>query len=83
MLTITLSVLFCCVAILTVLSLADSAVRWRNAWRSLQREMTGQTAQGAIDQHADVVAFHNVRPLHHRTTRGTPTDFSRQFDVAA
>lgn len=83
MLTLILAALFCVMGLLTALSLADSAVRWRNAWRSLQREMIGQTAQDAIEPRTDVVAFHDIHPLYHRITRGIPANYSRQFDVAA
>lgn len=83
MLTFILAALFCVIGLLTALSLADSAMRWRNAWRSLRHELNEQMPLDPANLRADVIAFSDVRPSHHSAWQRIPANSNGQFDVAA
>ena len=87
MTAILLTVLFVAVAVFALTSLADSAVRGRNAWRSIRREMALE-AQAGLPQDlampkADVVAFRDIRPLHRGRHVQAELSVTRQLAAAA
>lgn len=58
-----LTILFVSVAVVALASLADSAVRWRNGWFSIQQEMAAEQSGICFAGAADVVAFRNITPV--------------------
>ncbi len=87
MIAILLTVLFVAVAVIALTSLVDSAVRGRNAWRSIQREMALELqaglSQDLVALKADVVAFRDIRPLHRGRHVQAELSVTRQLATAA
>ncbi|MEO9463318.1 MAG: hypothetical protein ABJ242_11350 [Marinomonas sp.] len=84
MIAILLTVLFVAVAVIALGSLADSAVRGRNAWRSIQREMALEMqAECSSGVTADVVAFRDIRPLRQGRYVQAELSVTRQLAAAA
>ena len=87
MIAILLTALFVAVAVVSLTSLADSAVRGRNAWRSIRREMALEMAtdlsQDLVTLKADVIAFRDIRPLHRGRHVQAEISVTRQLAAAA
>jgi len=58
--------LFVIIGALCLISLADSVVRARNAWRQIKRDMDNEFSDSTFVLETDLVAFHGMQPLHHR-----------------
>ncbi|RGP40205.1 hypothetical protein BPTFM16_00485 [Altererythrobacter insulae] len=62
MLTITLAIAFFVISLVTLASLADSAVKWRVAYRSIKAERTPLD----IDENSSVIAFDAAKTARQR-----------------
>ncbi len=83
MTAILIALLFAATGLLVIGSLADSAVRGRNAWRTVRREMSAELSRDVVDLRADVVAFRDIRPLHHSRKAKVRISVNDQLAAAA
>lgn len=75
--------LFVIIGALCLLSLADSVVRARNAWRQIKRDMGAELTYNSDLLEADLVAFHGMQPLHHKAKTPAPTAHNDETNIAA
>jgi hypothetical protein len=83
MIAFTLTLLFAAATVIALASLADSAVRLRNAWSSIRSEMAFEdfTEQTAIS--AKVVAFRDIQPVRVAAVKPIQPLFNQPFASAA
>ena len=83
MIALTATLLFAATAIVVTLSLADSAVRGRNAWRAVRRELATERSYAVAPVKAEVIAFQDVKPMRNSHRQGLPAPASLPFSAAA
>lgn len=79
MIAFLIAALFIATALIAFASLADSAVRGRNAWRAVRGEMAAQRCNGESAIVVEAVTFRNMRPAH----RGSQAQLGVNDQLAA
>lgn len=78
-----LTILFLIIGVLCLLSLADSALRARNAWRQIKHDMKAELTDNTALLEADLIAFHGMRPMHYSAKSPARTAHNDETTIAA